>query len=42
MIGRACMLILLVCPFGAGQAAHADTLSIKAQLRRDGDRAASL
>ena len=24
MIGRACMLILLVCPFGAGQAAHAD------------------
>lgn len=40
MIGRACMLILclLVCPFGAGQAAHADTLSIKAQLWRDGDK----
>ena len=40
MIGRACMLILclLVCPFGVGQAAHADTLSIKAQLWRDGDK----
>jgi hypothetical protein len=38
MIGRACMLILLVCPFGAGHAAHADTLSIKGQLWREGDK----
>jgi hypothetical protein len=40
MIRRACMLILclLVCPFGTGQAAHADTLSLKAQLWRDGDK----
>ncbi len=40
MIRRACMLVLclLVCPFGTGQAAHADTLSIKTQLWRDGDK----
>jgi hypothetical protein len=40
IIRRACLLILclLVCPFGTGQAAHADALSIEAQLWRDGDK----
>jgi hypothetical protein len=40
MIGRCCtsILCLLVGLFALGQAAHADTLSIKAELWRNGDK----